>query len=167
PHSPADLPIWDSLRQMFWSSGIEFPDMDPKDYFQRFMIDWAELGAGEKATMSLQLNEGFVIVFEPVTHAAQFLDVKGEPTRDRQNVSIVFNKVRAPTGTMQLRPGPLRLSLENRANVRVLPGVWIAGETLHSLLGKRKPFLTAKRLLTNPTFRAVYGTETPDVHQHL
>src|SRR5438046_3276742 len=64
-------------------------------------------------------------------------------------------------------PGPLRLSLENRANVRVLPGVWIAGETLHSLLGKRKPFLTAKRLLTNQTFRDVYGTETLDVDQRL
>ena len=51
--------------------------------------------------------------------------------------------------------------------MRVLPGVWIAGETLHSLLGKLKPFLTAKRLLTNQTFRDVYGTETLDVDQRL
>src|SRR6476620_5204518 len=50
-----------------------------------------------------------------------FLDIKGEATRERQNLSLVFNKVRAPTGTIELRPGPFRLSLENRTNARVLP----------------------------------------------
>jgi hypothetical protein len=56
-----------------------------------------ELPPGEKAILSMQMPAEFVIVFEPVTHAAKFLDVKGEPTRERQNVSIVFNKIRAPT----------------------------------------------------------------------
>jgi hypothetical protein len=50
-------------------------------------------------------------------------------------------------------PGPLRILFENRTDVRTLPSVWIAGEQLHDLLGKRRPFLTAKRLLTNQTFR--------------
>jgi class 3 adenylate cyclase len=35
------------------------------------------------------------------------------------------------------------------------------------LLGKRKPFLTAKRLLTNQTFRDIYRTDTLDVDQGL
>src|SRR5438309_1829526 len=83
--------------------------------------------------LSLQLPQQFVIVFEPVTHSAQFLDVKGEPTRERQNLSVVFNKVSAPVATLTMRPGPLRLSLENRTDVRVLPGVWIAGDKLHDL----------------------------------
>ncbi len=165
-HDPHALPTFEYYRQMFWSSGIDLPD-NFEQIIEKITLDSVELPPGEKAILSMQMPAEFVIVFEPVTHAAQFLDVKGEPTRERQNVSIVFNKVRAPTGTMQLRPGPLRLSLENRANVRVLPGVWIAGETLHSLLGKRKPFLTAKRLLTNQTFRDVYGTETLDVDQRL
>ena len=78
-----------------------------------------------------------------------------------------YNKVRAPTGTMVLRPGPLRLSIDNRTDVRVLPSVWIAGDPLHDLLGKRKPFLTAKRLLTNQTFRDIYRTDTLDVDQEL
>jgi class 3 adenylate cyclase len=108
-----------------------------------------------------------VIVFEPVTHAAQFLDVKGEPTRERQTLMLTYNKVRAPTGTMVLRPGPLRLSLDNRTDVRVLPSLWIAGDTLHDLLGKRKPFLTANRLLSNQTFRDIYRTDTLDVDQGL
>jgi hypothetical protein len=49
----------------------------------------------------------------------------------------------------------------------VLPSLWIAGDTLHDLLGKRKPFLTANRLLSNQTFRDIYRTDTLDVDQGL
>jgi len=38
---------------------------------------------------------------------------------------------------------------------------------MHDLLGKRKHFLTAKRLLTNPTFRDISRTDTLDVDQRL
>src|SRR4029079_11225996 len=38
---------------------------------------------------------------------------------------------------------------------------------LHDLLGKRRPFLTAKRLLTNQTFRDLYRTDTLDINQRL
>jgi class 3 adenylate cyclase len=75
--------------------------------------------------------------------------------------------VKAPVGTVEMRPGPLRLSLENRTDRRVLPALWIAADALHHLLGKRKPFLTAKRLLTNQTFRDIYRTDTLDVDQRL
>ena len=126
-----------------------------------------ELPPGEKAVLSLQLPAEFVIVFDPVTHAAHFIDVKGEPTRERQALSVVFNKVHAPDRHMEMRPGPLRLALENRTDRRVLPAVWIAGDELHDLLGKRRPFLTAKRLLTNQTFRDIYRTDTLDVDQRL
>lgn len=108
-----------------------------------------------------------MIVFEPVTHAAHFIDVKGEPTRERQNLAMIFSKVHAPTGTTTMRPGPLRLALENRSDTRTLPSVWIAGDELHQLLGKRRPFLTAKRLLSNQTFRDIYRTDTLDVDQGL
>jgi class 3 adenylate cyclase len=66
-----------------------------------------------------------------------------------------------------MRPGPLRLALDNRSDVRTLPSVWIAGDALHHLLGKRRPFLTAKRLFTNQTFRDIYRTDTLDVDQGL
>ena len=145
-HDPNTLPIWDYFRQIFWSSGIDLPG-NFDELIDEITIDAVELPPGERALISLQLPAEFVIVFEPVTHAAQFIDVKGEPTRERQTLLITYNKVRAPTGTMVLRPGPLRLSIDNRTDVRVLPSVWIAGDPLHDLLGKRKPFLTAKRLL--------------------
>src|SRR5262249_60009821 len=77
------------------------------------------------------------------------------------------NKVNAPNATLTMRPGPLLLSLQNRTDTRVLPGAWIAGEALHGVLHSRRPFLTAKRLLTNQTFRDIYRTDTLDVDQRL
>jgi class 3 adenylate cyclase len=154
------------FRQVLWSSGIDVPDSF-EELVQNVTLDSIELPAGEKAILSMQLPPEFVIVFDPVTHGTHFIDVKGEPTRERQNLSLVFNKVRAPTGTVVMRPGPLRLSLENRTDSRILPGVWIAGEAMHELLGRRRPFLTAKHLLTNQTFRDIYRTDTLDVDQRL
>ncbi len=167
-HDPDSLPMWEYARQMFWSSGIVLPDDEAFDKLvQEIVIDSVELPAGEKAVLSLQLPAQFVIVFDAVTHAAHFIDVKGEPTRERQSLSLLFNNVRAPTGTVEMRPGPLRLSLENRTDVRVLPAVFIAGDAMHDLLGKRRKFLTAKRLLTNQTFRDIYRADTLEVDQRL
>ena len=165
-HEPDELPFFEYMRQIFWASGMDIPE-ELDEIGQEITLDTLELPAGEKAQLSLQLPPEFLIVFEPVTHAAQFIDVKGEPTRERQNLSLVFNNIRAPTGTVVMQPGPLRLSLENRTDRRTLPAVWIAGHGLHELLGRRRPFLTAKRLLTNQTFRDIYRTDTIDPNQHL
>ena len=165
-HDPHELPFAEYFRQIFWGSGIDVPD-DFEQLIEEIVLDQIELPAGEKALLSLQLPAEFVIVMDPVTHGTQFLDVKGEPTRERQNLSLVFDKLRRPTGTMTLHPGPLRLSLENRTDTRLLPGLWIAGDKLHELLGRRRPFLTAKRLLTSQVFRDLYGTDTIDADQRL
>ena len=165
-HDPHELPLAEYFRQIFWGSGIDPPD-DLEKVIEEITLDAIELPPGEKALLSLQLPAEFVIVLDPVTHATQFLDVKGEPTRERQSLSLVFDRIVAPTGTVELHPGPLRLSLENRTDTRVLPGLWIAGDKLHALLGRRRPFLTAKRLLTNQVFRDIYGTDTIDVEQRL
>ncbi|MEW6639686.1 MAG: adenylate/guanylate cyclase domain-containing protein [Pseudomonadota bacterium] len=165
-HDPDTLPYIEYCRQVFWGSGIDLPD-DLESHFDEFTMEALDLPPGEKALLSLQLPSEFIIVFDPVTHATQFIDVKGEPTRERQSLSIVFNQVQAPTGTVEMRPGPLRLTLENRTRRRVLPGVWIANQVMHDMIGNRKPFLTAKRLLTNQTFRDIYRTDTLDVDQRL
>src|SRR5205085_3109557 len=65
------------------------------------------------------------------------------------------------------RPGPLQMTLENRSNERTFPGIWVVSDKVHDLVGKRRPFLTAKRLLTNQTFRDIYRTDTLDVDQGL
>jgi len=152
---------------MFWSSGIDIADESFERMLEEVTLEMIELPPGEKALLSLTLPAEFVIVFDPVTHTAQFIDVKGEPTRERQSLSIVYNKAQAATKTLTMQPGPLRLTLDNRTDVRIVPGVYIAGQAMHDMLGKRKRFLTAKRMLTNQTFRDIYRTDTLDVDQRL
>jgi class 3 adenylate cyclase len=167
-HAPHALPMWDYVRQMYWASGLRLPDSPQfEELMQRVVLDWVELGAGEKASMSVQLQEGFAILFEPVAHSALFLDVKGEPTRERQELGVVFNRVHPPSGKHELRPGPLRVSLENRTDARVLPAIYLAGDELHAMLGNRREFLTAKRLLTHQTFRDLFGAEALTMDQRL
>src|SRR3984885_7019832 len=166
-HDPNTLPIWEYYKQVFWSSGVDFNKESFAALSEDVVLDAIELPAGEKAVLSLQLPPEFIIVFEPVTHAAQFIDVQGEPTKERQQLALMYNRIQAPVGTMTLRPGPLRLSLDNQAGVRVLPSVFVAADALHHLIGKRKPFLTAKRMLTNQTFRDVYKADNLNIDQRL
>src|SRR6195952_4568517 len=155
------------FKQVFWSSGVDFNKESFAALTEQAVLEALELPAGQRAVLSLQLPSEFIIVFEPVTHAAQFIDVQGELTRERQQLSLIYNKVQAPAGTMTLRPGPLRLSLDNQAGVRVLPSVFVAADALHHLIGKRKPFLTAKRMLTNQTFRDVFKADNLNIDQRL
>ncbi len=165
-HDPNTLPPLEYYRQMFFSSGVDLPD-NLEERFAPIILEMIELGPGEKAFLSLHLPSEFVIIFDPVTHATQFLDVQGEPTRERQTLAMVISRGHAPNETITLRPGPLRLTLENHTDVRVLPNVCVAGNDLHDLLSRRRPFLTAKRLLTNQTFRDIYRTDTLDIDQRL
>src|SRR5467141_2439727 len=115
-HDPNALPIWEYFKQIFWSSGVDLNKESFASLSNDVVLDALELPPHEKAVLSLQLPKQFIIVFEPVTHAAQFIDVQGEPTKERQHLSLVYNKIQAPVGTMTLRPGPLRLSLDNQTD---------------------------------------------------
>jgi class 3 adenylate cyclase len=165
-HDPDALSPAEYYRQIFWSSAIELP-ADLEKLLQEVTLEIVDLPAGERAILSLNLPEGTVIVFDPVTHTAQFLAVKGEATSERQSLSLVFSKLKLPVETIPLRPGPFRLSLENRTAGRVLPAVWLTNQALDDLLTRRKPVLTAKRLLTNQTFRDIYRTDTLAIDQRL
>ncbi|MGJ4913997.1 adenylate/guanylate cyclase domain-containing protein [Bradyrhizobium sp. HKCCYLRH2060] len=166
-HDPNTLTLWEYYKQIFWSSGIDLDRESFASLSEQVILDALELPAGEKAVLSLQLPSDFIIIFEPVTHSAHFIDVQGEPTRERQQLGLLFNKTHPPTGSVTLRPGPLRLALDNQAGVRTLPTVFIAGDALHHLLGKRRPFLTAKRILSNQTFRDVFKADNLNIDQRL
>src|SRR3954465_1324999 len=88
-HDPNTLPVWEYFKQVFWSSGVDLNEESFASLSEEVTLDTLELPAGEKATMSLQCPANFVFVFEPVTHAAQFIDVQGEPTKQRQQLSLV------------------------------------------------------------------------------
>src|SRR4030081_124507 len=121
-HSPDELSAAEYYRQIFGSSSIDLP-ADLEKLLGELTLETVDLPPGERAILSLQVPEGTLIVFDPVTHTAQFLDVSGEETSERQNLSVIFNKIKVPVDTVALRPGPLRLALENRTDGRVLPAV--------------------------------------------
>ncbi|MGV1759217.1 adenylate/guanylate cyclase domain-containing protein [Rhizobium sp. A22-96] len=166
-HNPHELPPLEYFRQIYWGSGIDLPDEGYEEKVDQFVLESLELPPGEKAVISLQLPAEFTIIFEPVTHAAQFLDVKGEPSKERQTLSLVFDRMHRHSEAIEMRPGPLRIMMENHTDLRVLPSICVANEALHTLLGQRRPFLTAKRLLSNQTFRDIYRTDTIDIDQRL
>ena len=166
-HDPNTLPILDYFKQIFWSSGVDFDRESFASLSHDVVLQALELPAGERREMSLQLPAQFIIVFEPVTHAAHFIDVQGEPAEAPQHLALVYDNSHAPVKTTMMRPGALRLSLDNQAKVRVLPSVLVAADALHHLIGKRKPFVTAKRMLTNQTFRDVYKADNLNIDQRL
>jgi class 3 adenylate cyclase len=165
-HTPDELSPAEYYRQIFWSSAIDLP-ADLEKLLREVTLEIVDLPPGERAILSLQVPQGTLIVFDPVTHAAQFLDVRGDEASERQNLSVIFNKVQVPVDSVALRPGSLRLALENRTDGRVLPAVWVANQALDDLLMRRKPILTAKRLLTNQTFRDLFRTDTLAIGQRL
>jgi class 3 adenylate cyclase len=151
---------------VFWGSGVELPE-DLEEIVKSITLDFMELGPGEKAAMSLSLPPAFVIVFDPVSHTTRFLEVTGEPTQERRNITLIFNDVHAHTGKVTMQPGPVRITFENRSARRSMPGLWLGGDALHDFFSKRRPFLTATRLLSNQTFRNIYGAGTLDVDQRF
>src|ERR1700693_113473 len=59
-HSPHDLPPLEYGRQIFWSSGIDFPDEAFEKTIEDIMLELVELPPGEKAMLSLTLPAEFV-----------------------------------------------------------------------------------------------------------
>src|SRR3981189_2224967 len=87
-HDPNTLPLWEYVRQIFWSSGI---DLDKDDFLRlrdEATLEALEIPAGEKAVLSLQLPNPFVIRIAPVTHSAQFLALTRAPTRARHQMAM-------------------------------------------------------------------------------
>src|SRR5436190_2471614 len=167
-HDPERLSFIEYYRQIFWSSGVDLPDDETlTKWVKETTLDSRELLPGEKIVLLLQLLEGEVDLFDPVLHMSQHIEVKGERARENQSLSFIMTRDYAPEGTVQMHPGTLKLTLENRSNGRTLPAVWVVSDKIHELINKRRPFLTAKRLLTNQTFRDIHRTDTLDVDQRL
>ena len=166
-HEPHSLPFWDYYRQVFWSSAVDLSDEGLAKLIADFTLDARVLGPGEQASVSLQVPEGWVIVFEPVSHFGHYMKVAAEPAAGVQELALVLQGTHAPTGTTPLKSGPVHLTIANRTNLRALPVVWIENRSFDELVGKRRPNLTAKRIFTNQTFRDLYRTDTLTVDQGL
>src|SRR5258708_28898359 len=107
-HSPDQLPAAEYYRQVFWSSAIDLPDdIDMERLLDEVTLEIVDLPPGERAILSLQAPAGTLIVFDPVTHTAPFLDVSGDEGTAPQNPSRLFNKPQVPERTMAIQPRPL------------------------------------------------------------
>src|SRR4029077_1654261 len=71
-HNPDELSAAEYYRQVFWSSAIDLPG-DPEMLLRQVTLEMVDLPAGERAILSLHVPAGTLIVFDPVTHTAQFL----------------------------------------------------------------------------------------------
>jgi class 3 adenylate cyclase len=167
-HNPDSLNFFDYNRHMYFSNALRLPRGKAwEKELAQYTLEAEEVPRDARIILSLQLPESFVIVFDPVTHTAVFLEVKGEPTRDRQELTIHYSASGASPGRVDLRPGPVRLTIENKTSRRILPGLFNADARFHELFGRRQPFLTAKRLFTSQTFRELFRTDTIGVDQRL
>src|SRR5881398_2788808 len=92
-HDPETLSWIEYYRQVFWSSGVDLPDDETlAKWVKETTLEAVELSAGEKVVLSLQLPEGYVIVFDPVLQMSQFIEVTGEATRKPQSLAFVMTK---------------------------------------------------------------------------
>src|SRR5271166_3379237 len=165
-HDPSGLSHAEYMRQIFWGSGAEIPE-DVEGAIAKVTLDVMELQPAEKAAMSLTLPAGFVIAFDPVTHATLFLEVAGEQTHERRSLSVVLADANAHFGSTKIQPGPARITFENKSGQRTLPGLWVHGPEMDNMSRLRRPFLTATRLLSNQTFRDLYRSGTFDPEQRF
>jgi class 3 adenylate cyclase len=166
-HDPQTLPFWDYYRQVFWSSAVDLSDEGLARLIAEFTLDARVLEPDEEATVTIEVPEGWVILFEPVSHFGHYMKVASERAAEVQELVLAFTPVQVPTETTPLKSGPLRLTIANRTAMRVFPVVWIENRDFDQLVGKRRPNLTAKRIFTNQTFRDLYRTDTLAVDQGL
>lgn len=166
--SPETLPLVEYYRHVYFSNRLVLPDGGEwQKLWSEFALESEEVPPQGKIIFSIQLPSEFIILFEPVIHAATFIETTGEPVRERRDLSIVYSEAGVSVAKTSMAPGPLRLSIENRSNRRILPGLFVASGTFHQLFENRRELLTAKRLFTNQTFRDLYRTDTLDVDQRL
>jgi class 3 adenylate cyclase len=167
-HDPASLGYWDYLRLLYFGSGLDLPNGEAwNELISQVMIEDTPLQAGERTILSFSLPPEFLILFEPISHTTHFFDVKGERTQQRQELTITYAPGFGGHAKFELRPGPLRLTLENRSDRRLLPGVFRANDQLHDMMGRRRDFLTAKHVLSNQAFRDLYKADTLTVDQRF
>jgi class 3 adenylate cyclase len=167
-HDPDSLPPWQYLRQMYFSPSLLMPTGEHWDRLtHEINLALLEIHAGQTQTCEFIVPAEFLVLFEPVNHAAVFVDVQGEATSQLQELSVVLTPAGpAPSALERVRPGRARLRIENRTDRRVLPGVFIANDEFHHLLVKRR-YLTAKRLFCNQVFRDLYRAESLSLDQRL
>ena len=167
-HSPDELPAVEYYRQIFWSSGIDLP-ADYETWIKEVTLEVIELPPGERAILSLQLPAGN---FDPLRSGHPYGPIprpsRASTSSERQNLSQVLNDVRSlPTTHGNLAGADAAGAGEPQQSTRAAGRLDREPDPARMSWSRRRPVLTAKRLLTNQTFRDLYRTDTLAVDQRL
>ena len=166
-HDPQSMPVNEYIRQLYFSPSVELPRGEKwQEMVQEVSLADDAIAPGGRVVLQLTLPNYYVIAFDAFHHLACHIDVKGEPTKIRQELSVVLAPGSATPAKVELRPGPLRLAVENRTSETAMVGVYVPSEQFHHGLTK-KAFLTGKRVLSNQTFRELFRGETLEMNQRL
>ncbi len=165
-HTPGALSFWDYAQQINWSSGIELPS-DVSEVMGGAVLDTAVLPGQESTDRQLELAEGTIVVFDLVSHTAQFMNMRGARSETRQSVSVELSERHPTRQPIELQPGPINIHIRNTTAERALPALLRVDESLLKLVSRRVPFLTAKRLLTDQAFRDLYRTGVLHIDQRF
>jgi class 3 adenylate cyclase len=166
-HAPESMKMWDYLRQLYFSPSLKLPTGEAWD---RLVGDIAAadevIPPGGRVVLQLSLAENYFILLDAFNHVGCHIDVKGEPVKARQDVTVVLAPGGASPAKVEIHPGPLRLAVENRTTGVAMVGLFNPNDAFHHGLQKR-PFVTGKRLLSNQTFRDLFRGETLEMNQRL
>jgi class 3 adenylate cyclase len=167
-HRPEDQAPIDYLREHYLGPTLVLPRGEE---FVRMCAAWHRwidaIPPRSEAVVELDLAPGWMIVQEYRFHCATILEVTGEPATDRRDIAIAFGHGGATPAKLSIAPGPARFVIENLTDHRGLCTVFDANDALHDMMARRKPYLTAKQVVTSQTFRDLYRTEVLDLDQGL
>jgi class 3 adenylate cyclase len=167
-HRPDEMSPVDYHREIYFAQALALPDADAwRALIAELTLEHEAVAPHEKVVLSLNLPAQFIIVFDPITHTCAFLDVKGEPVRERREIAVTFEHGTLDAARHELAPGPVRITLNNTTDRRIIVGVFIAGDKLHQLFHHRRAFYSAKQVLSNQVFRDLYRTDTLAIDQKL
>ncbi|MDM9627792.1 DUF5939 domain-containing protein [Rhizobium sp. S152] len=164
-HEPEALPLWQYMRQCFWSSGSDLPD-DLEPFVSDAVLEVFEIGPGASVERSVRLESGAAVLFDPVTHRARFLQIDGSASAGSQRIEIKIEDT-GPAEPLSASSGVVDLSVTNRTQHRVLPILWTVGPALKQIVSGRVPVLTASRLMSSQSFRDLFGSKVLDVNQRF
>jgi class 3 adenylate cyclase len=165
-HEPDSLSFWEFAQQVCWSSGVELPS-DTSTVMGGAVLDTVVLHAQESLRRQIMVDFGRSVVFDLVSHSAQFLDARGAKRESVEDVSFEIGDRHLERAGITLRPGPVAIHFRNSTSRRALPIVLHLDEAFEDMVRRRYPILTAKRLLTDQTFRDVYRTDVLSIDQRL
>ncbi len=115
---------------------------------------------GQEAAFRVEAGPGVLHAYDHLNSATFDVPVSGDPVSVVQTLRADFRNDAYETLPASVRPGPVVLTVRNEGLRRVTMMLFnLPPNKPKSPANRYEPFLTAKRLLTNQTFRNLYGGE--------